>query len=623
MPARILRMKRNCTGDNITVQRKGTVVNMENCSRRFGDDDDLMTGIYDIDSDGEISAVEHIFALEELERDEREAEGDEYNDGIDCDRDCDDEDWECDEDEYDGYGDEDEYDNDDDCDDDDDDEDDDDDDDDEDDDYGDDDDYGGVEPDCIPCTRVPYGYGPENADASVSCSPARQSGAEAGGIREERSERIERLQFVVEHPHLYSDVPAETATLKRCRFLLANQNILALRYVNDEGRVLYGQAANDNFDFPVKFQAEDASPKLLFSQVFHSIARHSAALALDFWKWCFLQFMPYREYLDDCEPRFIVNGCTNIASLNNVELSDCVRYLLQNEEFCREWIASIESLTCDFADMVAWFMQEGANRMASDMLRRMFAVPDIDSSNMEFYVSMIIRCCMDYDDLTCAHSFLEYLVPVIQDCGDMPMKERIPDYVAQIKEHIAYVEETNEKYAYSGGNAWRADCEDGSEYGLDPLAYETERDYNEALELARGGWREKYRNCEQYEDMDPDEFRTEFDFLKEFRARKNRRQRSEAEEKEKRLRAVVEALENGEETEVYIYCAVCVRGVGKPYHYLTDDATIALGDRVIVPMGVNGIECVGTVVSVERHTELTVPYPPDKTKRIIQSLERR
>lgn len=58
---------------------------------------------------------------------------------------------------------------------------------------------------------------------------------------------------------------------------------------------------------------------------------------------------------------------------------------------------------------------------------------------------------------------------------------------------------------------WRLYCEDGFEFGVDPEDYETEEEYNEALNEAKYGWRD---NCESVLDtgVDPEDFETEDEY---------------------------------------------------------------------------------------------------------------
>ena len=58
---------------------------------------------------------------------------------------------------------------------------------------------------------------------------------------------------------------------------------------------------------------------------------------------------------------------------------------------------------------------------------------------------------------------------------------------------------------------WRIFCEDGTEYGVYPEDYETEEEYENALDEAKYGWRD---NCESFLDtgVDPEDYETEDEY---------------------------------------------------------------------------------------------------------------
>ena len=60
-------------------------------------------------------------------------------------------------------------------------------------------------------------------------------------------------------------------------------------------------------------------------------------------------------------------------------------------------------------------------------------------------------------------------------------------------------------------HAWRSDCEDGSEYGIDPDDFDTEDEYNEALEEAKYGWRDYAEDGDEY-GLDPELYETEAEY---------------------------------------------------------------------------------------------------------------
>lgn len=68
----------------------------------------------------------------------------------------------------------------------------------------------------------------------------------------------------------------------------------------------------------------------------------------------------------------------------------------------------------------------------------------------------------------------------------------------------------------------------------------------------------------------------------------------------------------------YIYCGVTFPGSGMRYSYLTDDDSIQVGDFVVAPAGEDNCESIVQVESVAYFAADEVPYPLEKTKRILR-----
>jgi len=73
----------------------------------------------------------------------------------------------------------------------------------------------------------------------------------------------------------------------------------------------------------------------------------------------------------------------------------------------------------------------------------------------------------------------------------------------------------------------------------------------------------------------------------------------------------------------YIYCRVMFYGNYTKYYYRTEDASICLGDRVVVPFGKDNFELEGDVVDIGYYQADEVPFPLEKTKSILRKAERR
>lgn len=68
----------------------------------------------------------------------------------------------------------------------------------------------------------------------------------------------------------------------------------------------------------------------------------------------------------------------------------------------------------------------------------------------------------------------------------------------------------------------------------------------------------------------------------------------------------------------YIFCSVTFDEGYKSYYYLTDDDSIEVGDFVLVPAGKDNHEAVVEVVDIEYFSADEVPFPVEKTKKIIR-----
>lgn len=131
--------------------------------------------------------------------------------------------------------------------------------------------------------------------------------------------------------------------------------------------------------------------------------------------------------------------------------------------------------------------------------------------------------------------------------------------------------------------AWRLNCEDGGEYGINPEDYETREEYNAALCKSKAGY-------------------AETDELDEATG-------SDA------VDALVTSNEAVGDMQEYIFCRVSRLDNGSNEYYLSADSELQIGSIVSVPTQIGIAQAV--VLSVERHTRMTAPQPPEDTNLLI------
>lgn len=175
--------------------------------------------------------------------------------------------------------------------------------------------------------------------------------------------------------------------------------------------------------------------------------------------------------------------------------------------------------------------------------------------------------------------------------------------------------------------AWRLNCEDGSEYGIDPNSYETRTEYHEALHRLKYQWRQYCEDGSEY-GLDPQRFEVESDYEEALNATKNHQGEDDGfsdysspdanvDGEDKEDAVGYNARSNPfpeDDLHVFTYCRVFAND--SESYYWTDDSTIKKGDSVVIP-NTNGTTAVGVVMTVERHIRIMAPQPIEDTPKIV------
>ena len=75
-------------------------------------------------------------------------------------------------------------------------------------------------------------------------------------------------------------------------------------------------------------------------------------------------------------------------------------------------------------------------------------------------------------------------------------------------------------------------------------------------------------------------------------------------------------------SQAYRYCQIRFAAGGQLYSYLADDLELQAGDYVVVPAGPDNCEKIVEVVSVQDYARDKVPYPLEKTKKVLRKASR-
>lgn len=422
---------------------------------------------------------------------------------------------------------------------------------------------------------------------------------------------------------IYSNDEYEKKEKARCEFIAKNaDSIIAADYLSHDGGFLYAQAIKDNFSIPCSLPDEDETREMEFSDVLCKIAKRDVPLSFEVWSWCLEQFLPYAQYDDYCGKDLSTEVIDELYNFPDGYKAKLVHYMSDNDSFFRAiTAASNESANC-VSRIIAQAIEEKLYKTADLLFKDSIKKSDGDCKKIIALTRSVIFHCKNNEELESAEYFRDNLLPLVKAIPDGMVQDEIPEWEQEIAEYIDRMEDECEQYAFSRKNAWRKTVPNGKEYGLDPLYYDTEQEYLEALNEEKYGWRKWYKGRDDY-GLDPDSYETQEEFREALngKVKEARQQERNKRLKEQQLAEQAKKQEYENDKTIYTYCGVLLPFSSRPYSFRTEDDTIKIGDTVIVPVGEDKKEMKGKVVSVGQYSRLGVPYTVEKTKSILRKVD--
>lgn len=400
---------------------------------------------------------------------------------------------------------------------------------------------------------------------------------------------------------------------ERCRFILESDEPAAA-YLTAYNGFICAQAVKENFDLPMEIPDEDTRCITYFDDLLIELAEEDTVLAVEVWVWCVKTFGPYRKYAVDKWSMY--NGVISDVDRYPPDFLDlAIIKLGEDDMFRRELLSENPSFPHNIPRFIARALELELTEEAQLIFRAAAANKEAKSTYLENIVKGTILKCSDWETVETMERFRDHILPAVSELDNKRIKRLMPGFTEEVDSYIRSIERSSEKYRYSRRFAWRKDCEDGSAYGLDPLRYEKEEEYNAELQRRKYGWRKQCSQAEKY-GLDVNDYETRDEYLDALR-KKHQEEREEKARSREQAKAKADPLAETDKT-VYSFCAVRFKGNNNFYSYLTGGLDVKIGDKVIVPTGDSGRETAAEVVSVSQHMRLTAPYPVDKAKTIIR-----
>lgn len=421
----------------------------------------------------------------------------------------------------------------------------------------------------------------------------------------------------------YSSNEYEQKEKDCCRFIVDKADtVLAADYLSHEAGFLYSQAIKDNFKLPISLPDEDETREFEFYQAICKIAKKDIPLSFEVWSWTLEQFLPYAKY-DDCAQADLTSGViSELYGFPDNYKVELVRYMDKHPDFRQKIADGGCEATHDYANLIVTAIRENLRSTATAIFETCLKLAHGQWKAINSLTESTISWCKDYEEVESIEFFRDDLFPLVKTIEIGMVQDEIEGWEKEISEYIEQTEQQSDKYAYSRRYAWRKSVPDGEKYNLDPLYYESEQEYLEALRERKYGWREWYKERDTL-GLDVGDFETQEEFREAFNARMTEKRQKDREirdaERLMKRQRCISSSENTKDKTIYTICGVVFDHAVHPYNYKTDDLTIVLGDKVLVPVG--DTEAIGTVVSVGQFLRIAAPFPIDKMKSVIRKVK--
>ena len=381
-----------------------------------------------------------------------------------------------------------------------------------------------------------------------------------------------------------------------CRFILNQADtVTAAKNITQYGKFLFSQAIKDNFDLPCNLPDEDEEPEMTLSDIVNKVSRYDCELAARIWAWCLENFGPYRNLSEYSAYQLTgailswFDSASDPAALKRA----VVQRMAIDPAFCKNVVVLGDDCSSSLSELIVAALHEKEYKTAELLFATALEGRDSEWSEINELILFTIDACADEESTDPMIYFRDHLFPHVRKLKDGMVLDEIPVFEEKMAEFI-----------------------NGSDDDMDAFAQGIRAAIEDAVPPLNIIWKNHpsgKADADTAFDRDDNlpDYDMEFEKEAQEKAQKRAARQNESD-------ALIEAYED---KRIYTLCNIMLRVGSKPYCFLTDDATIKIGDRVVVEVGKENREETGTVVSVGQYLRYAAPYPIEKTKKILRKVE--
>jgi len=401
------------------------------------------------------------------------------------------------------------------------------------------------------------------------------------------------------------------AEAERFNFILSG-SCIAAKYLTTYDGFLYSQAIKENFNLPITFENEDEESTVWFPDIFMELAEEDSKLAVDVWAWCIKEFGSYKKYMKN--NRILYNHLLSDVDEYPPEFRTyAIEKLINDIDFCKGLLSQNPEMPCGIVSFITEALSTDRTKEAQVIFTAVILNPVLKSKDVEDFINYIILDCSNWEELETMENFKHFIIPIVRKMNDKRIQRVLPKILEKIDHYICSVESSEEKYQYTRRFSWRTKFKDNHLFDIDPLDYETEAEYNDAVAIKKQTWMETHAEAKFY-GINLKEFDSEDEYQKELHNRKEALHSDCSKTQPQKNLDINGKLDD----TVYKFCSVSFQEGTSLYTYLYENEDLKIGDIIVVPVGSKNREVNARVVSLSQHTRLTAPIAIENAKKIIR-----
>ena len=229
----------------------------------------------------------------------------------------------------------------------------------------------------------------------------------------------------------------EDPFVSRCHFILEHgDEIVAANYMTMTAGFIYAQAIKDHFELQVTLPDEDEFSEYLLEEIIDKIHQKNVRQALDAWRWCVDQFLPYVEADEEFERSELTDMLVDnvFCEWSEEDMKEFAGYLEEYPDFRKKLIKEAANITDFYFECIARMLEFGFMDTALTMFSEILEACGGNRKVVNEMVGAILDDIEFCKQIEVFDFFEKNFIPKLKACSDGRIQDKIEKWEETIVE---------------------------------------------------------------------------------------------------------------------------------------------------------------------------------------------